>query len=146
MEAASIGEVPVAALLVKDEVCIARAHNQPIKDCDPSAHAEMRVLRAAAKTLNNYRLQGCTLYCTLEPCAMCVGALVHARIDRLVFAALDPKAGAVCSAIALLDQPFFNHRIAWHQGVLAEQAGWLLRDFFQRRRTKKTKGFVLASE
>lgn len=132
--AAAQGEVPVGAVLVKDDVLIAEGWNQPISACDPTAHAEIVALRAAAKQLGNYRLPGTTLYVTLEPCAMCVGALVHARVARVVFGASDPKSGAVSSALALGDSDKFNHRITWQGGVLAQECGEPLRAFFRQRR------------
>lgn len=128
------GEVPVGALLVKDGALIAEGWNQPISACDPTAHAEIVALRAAAKSINNYRLIGTTLYVTLEPCAMCVGALVHARVARVVFGASDPKSGAVSSALALGDCEKFNHRITWQGGVLTQECGEPLRTFFRSRR------------
>lgn len=128
------GEVPVGAVLVKDDALIAEGWNQPISTCDPTAHAEIVALRAAAKSVNNYRLIGTTLYVTLEPCAMCVGALVHARVARVVYGASDPKSGAVHSALLLGESDKFNHRIAWHGGVLAHECAEPLRAFFQRRR------------
>lgn len=128
------GEVPVGAVLVKDDVLLAEGWNQPISACDPTAHAEIVALRAAATSVNNYRLLGTTLYVTLEPCAMCVGALVHARVARVVFGASDPKAGAVCSAMVLGNSDKFNHRIAWQGGMLALECGEPLREFFRQRR------------
>lgn len=132
--AAANGEVPVGAVLVKDNQLIASGFNQPIGSCDPSAHAEIVVLRAAAKQLSNYRLPGTTLYVTIEPCTMCVGALIHARIERLVFGAQEPRAGAVVSAAQLLEGPQFNHRIAAHGGVLAEQCAAVMQRFFREKR------------
>ncbi|MFA7495819.1 MAG: tRNA adenosine(34) deaminase TadA [Acidithiobacillus sp.] len=132
------GEVPVGAVLVDVEGnLLAVAHNTPIVDHDPSAHAEMRVLRLAARQIENYRLTGTTLYVTLEPCVMCVGAMLHARIARVVYGAADPKAGAVSSLYHLLDDPRFNHRIQVQGGVMAEQSAELLRDFFRARRGGK---------
>lgn len=132
--AAKYGEVPVGAVLVRDEQLIADGWNQPIHQHDPSAHAEIIALRTAAKQLNNYRLPDMTLYVTLEPCAMCVGAMIHARIKRLVFATWDPRAGAVCSAFNIIDAPMMNHRIEWGEGVLAEKSSILLKNFFAERR------------
>jgi len=132
--AAASGEVPVGAVLVKDDEVIARGFNQPISSCDPSAHAEIVVLRAAAKDLSNYRLPGTTLYVTIEPCTMCVGAMIHARVERLVFGAPEPRAGAVISAARLLEGTQFNHRIAVQGGVLAEQCGALIQQFFREKR------------
>lgn len=130
--AADSGEVPVGAVLVKDGELIASGFNQPISSCDPSAHAEIVVLRAAAKHLSNYRLPGTTLYVTIEPCTMCVGALIHARVERLVFGAPEPRAGAV----RLLDGAQFNHRIYIEGGVLAEQCADIMQQFFRQKRVK----------
>jgi len=128
-------EVPVGAVLVSNErTVIASAYNQPIKRHDPTAHAEILCLRQAAEVVQNYRVLNTTLYVTLEPCAMCAGALIHARIQRLVFAAFDPRAGSVTSVTQLLDHPAFNHRVAWQGGVLEAPAAQLLKDFFQARR------------
>ena len=128
-------EVPVGAVLVDARgVVVARAANAPIASHDPTAHAEILVLRAAGQALGNYRLLGCTLYVTLEPCVMCVGALVHARIARVVYGATDPKTGACGSAIDLVAHASMNHRIALTGGVLAEECGALLRQFFAARR------------
>lgn len=128
------GEVPVGAVLVRDGRCLARAHNAPIGEQDPTAHAEIRVLREAARRLGNYRLPGTTLYVTLEPCPMCVGAMVHARVGRLVYGAPDPRTGAAGGALDLVAHPSHNHRIAVTGGVEAEQAASMLRDFFRLRR------------
>lgn len=133
-QAAAAGEVPVGALLVQDDVLIAEAHNQPISQHDPSAHAELQALRAAAAKCGNYRLLKTTLYVTLEPCMMCLGAMVHARIGRLVYAAADPKTGVIQSAAQLLELPFLNHRFSVTGGVLAEEAAQLLRTFFKQKR------------
>ncbi len=127
-------EVPVGAVLVEQGEIIGRGFNQPIFLNDPCAHAEILALRDAANYKKNYRLVDTTLYVSLEPCAMCVGALIHARIQRLVFAASDPKTGAVSSAIQLINAPFFNHKIQVEQGVYAEKSRELLQEFFQRRR------------
>ena len=127
-------EVPVGAVVVYQGRVIASGFNRPIGDHDASAHAEINVLRAAGKVLGNYRLPECTLYVTLEPCTMCLGAMIHARIKRLVFAAREPRAGAVESQLALLDQSFFNHRIEWRGGVLASESSDKLKQFFKRRR------------
>lgn len=131
---AANGEVPVGAVLVKDNELIASGFNQPISSCDPSAHAEIVVLRAAAKKLANYRLSGTTLYVTIEPCTMCVGAMIHARVERLVFGAPEPRAGAVVSTARLLEGPQFNHRITVVGGVLAEQCAAVMQQFFRDRR------------
>ncbi|GAB6140299.1 tRNA adenosine(34) deaminase TadA [Methylosoma difficile] len=132
--AEDLGEVPVGAVLVKDGRCLAEGWNSPIADHDPSAHAEMMALRAGGKVLQNYRLMDATLYVTLEPCVMCMGAISHARVRRLVFGAFDAKRGAVCSAVSLADAPFLNHRLDWQGGVLEAPCGDLLRDFFRARR------------
>lgn len=131
---ASLGEVPVGAVLVHADEVLAEAFNRPIGACDPSAHAEMLALRRGAAALGNYRLVDTTLYVTLEPCPMCAGALVHARVGRLVFGAFDPRAGAVASRFNLLQSPQLNHRIAWRGGVLGGDCAALLRDFFRARR------------
>jgi tRNA(adenine34) deaminase len=128
------GEVPVGALLVKDGVCLAEGWNRPISTHDPTAHAEIVALRAAGLALGNYRLIDTTLYVTLEPCAMCMTALVHARVARLVFGAQDPKRGAVRNALQLAEAEFFNHRVEWAGGILEEECGRLLRDFFRGKR------------
>jgi len=130
------GEVPVGAIVVSNNKCIAEGWNTPIVDHDPTAHAEMTALRNAGKAIENYRLSDCTLYVTLEPCVMCMGAISHARIARLVFGALDPKRGAVCNALELTDAPFLNHKVEWHGGILAGTCGDLLRDFFKEKRRK----------
>jgi len=128
------GEVPVGAVIVCDDKIIAEGWNQPIQLHDPSAHAEMIALRLAAKTTENYRVKNTTLYVTLEPCAMCVGAMIHARIERVVFGAYDPKAGAVSSVFHLLDDPRHNHVINWTGGVMSEECGAILKAFFKQRR------------
>lgn len=128
------GEVPVGAVIVHNGEIIASGYNQPIQSHDPSAHAEMIAIRQAAKNLGNYRLNQCTLYVTLEPCSMCVGAMIHARIARLVFGAFDPKTGAVQSVFRTLDDPRHNHVIAWEGGVLADESSALLKAFFRSRR------------
>ena len=128
------GEVPVGAVLVRGGECLAQAHNAPIGEQDPTAHAEIRALRAAARAEDNYRLPGTTLYVTLEPCPMCVGAMIHARVARLVYGAPDPRTGAAGSALDLVAHPSHNHRMAVIGGVLAEQAGEQLRAFFKARR------------
>jgi len=128
------GEVPVGAIVVKDDQCIAEGWNSSIATHDPTAHAEMMALRKAGLALENYRLTGATLYVTLEPCVMCMGAISHARVERLVFGAFDPKRGAVCHALSLSDASFLNHRINWVGGVLEIDCSELLRDFFRARR------------
>ena len=133
--AAAADEVPVGAVLIgADGDLIAAGHNQPIGVCDPSAHAEIVVLRAAAHELGNYRLPGTTLYVTVEPCTMCVGALVHARVERLVYGAVEPKTGAIESALRLFESGEFNHRPQIEAGVLAAECAALLTDFFAAKR------------
>jgi tRNA(adenine34) deaminase len=129
-------DVPVGAVAVFDGRLVGRAHNQRELLRDPTAHAEMLVLTQAAEALGRWRLTGVTLYVTLEPCAMCAGAMVLARIDRLVYGAADPKAGAVASLFHLLDDPRLNHRVPATGGLLAEECGALLQDFFRRKRRK----------
>jgi tRNA(adenine34) deaminase len=131
--AADRGEVPVGAVIVKDGCAIALGYNRSIQRTDPTAHAEVVAIRAACRKLGNYRLSGCTLYVTIEPCAMCLGAAIQARLDRLVFGALDPKAGAVSSIVAFPVEKT-NHRIDVLGGILAEECGRLLRDFFRAKR------------
>jgi len=133
-KAEAAGEVPVGAVLVKDGVCIAEGWNQPIGEYDPTAHAEVVALRLAGVSLGNYRCTGTTLYVTLEPCLMCVGAMVHARIRRLVFGAHDPKSGAVTSCLRGFETPGLNHRVEWSGGVLGEECSEQLKQFFRRRR------------
>jgi tRNA(adenine34) deaminase len=128
------GEVPVGAIVVMDGAIVARAHNAPIARADPTAHAEVLALRAAGEKRGNYRLAGATLYATVEPCAMCCGAALHARVARVVYGARDPKAGAVESLYRLLDDARLNHRAATTGGVLADQAARLLSTFFETRR------------
>ena len=128
------GEVPVGAVVVHEGQIIGRGFNAPISLHDPSAHAEIQALRAAAKALGNYRLAGCTLYVTLEPCAMCAGAIQHARIARVVFGAADPKTGACGSVINLFAEPLLNHHTEVEGGMLAQQCGELLTAFFRERR------------
>lgn len=132
--AAAAQEVPVGAILVRDNEVIGEGWNRPIATCDPSAHAEMLALRAAASREQNYRLPGTTLYVTLEPCAMCAGAIIHSRVQRLVFGATDPKAGAVHSLYDLIAQPRLNHRVDWQGGVMEAECGEVLRQFFRSRR------------
>jgi tRNA(adenine34) deaminase len=132
--AAARGEVPVGAVIVADGRVVGRAGNRTITDCDPTAHAEIVALREAAKTIGNYRLLGATLYITIEPCAMCAGAMVQARIGRLIYGADDPKGGAVRSCFSILDHPQINHRVEVTSGVLAEDAAALLQNFFAARR------------
>jgi tRNA(adenine34) deaminase len=133
-EAALGGEVPVGAVLFEGERLLAAGQNRVLRDSDPTAHAEIVALRAAGLRLNNYRLLGCTLYCTLEPCAMCAGAMIHARLERVVFAAMDPKAGAAGSVLSVLNHPQLNHRMTVESGLLADVSSALLREFFAARR------------
>ena len=133
-EAARLGEVPVGAVVVKDGEVIGRGANRPISSADPTAHAEIVALREAAARLGNYRLAGCALYVTLEPCAMCVGAMLHARLARVVFGARDPKTGACGSVVDLPAVGALNHHAAFEGGVLADECGAVLRKFFAERR------------
>ena len=133
-QAQAAGEVPVGAVIIKDDVLLAEGFNQPISRDDATAHAEIIVLQAACQQQHNYRLPGATMYVTLEPCIMCAGALVHARIERLVFAASEPKTGAAGSLLDVFGLPNLNHRVICESGVLAEQSSQLLRDFFRQRR------------
>jgi tRNA(adenine34) deaminase len=137
-KAADAGEVPIGAVVVHDGAIIARGQNSVIRTSDPTAHAEIVALRDAAAFLGNYRLNGCALFVTLEPCAMCAGAMIHARLDRLVFAARDPKAGAAGSVLPVLNHPQLNHQMQVEQGILAEEAAELLRSFFRERRALKS--------
>lgn len=134
--AAQEQEVPVGAVVIYQNEIVGEGWNQPIGRCDPSAHAEILALRQAATHLGNYRLLETSLYVTLEPCAMCLGAMLQARIKNLVFGAMDPRAGAVRSVFQILDAPQLNHRIHWQGGVLAAESAALLKDFFQQRRQK----------
>ena len=127
-------EVPVGALVVRDGEVLGEGWNQVITAADPTAHAEVVALRAAAQCVGNYRLPGATLFVTLEPCTMCAGAMVHARISQLVFAAAEPRAGVACSRCQLLDEPWFNHRVSWQGGVLAQASSERLQAFFRARR------------
>jgi len=132
--AADEGEVPVGAIVVLEGELVGEGWNEPIALSDPTAHAEIVALRDASRALGNYRLPGSTLYVTLEPCTMCVGAMIHARVAQLVFGAREPKAGVVCSTCALLDEPRYNHRVEWIEGVLAEESSQRLQAFFRSRR------------
>ena len=132
--AAAAGEVPVGAVVVENGVVVGRGQNRVLRDVDPTAHAEMVALRAAALRLGNYRLGGCAVFSTLEPCAMCAGAMIHARVGRLVYAAADPKAGAAGSVLEVLNHPRLNHRMLVTSGEFAEESGELLREFFRLRR------------
>lgn len=133
--AEAAGEVPVGAVVVRDGIIIARGGNLMIANSDPTAHAEIVALRTAGQALHNYRLEGCDLYTTLEPCAMCAGAILHARIRRLIFAAPDPKAGACGSVLDVIRHPRLNHRVEVVPGLLAEDCGALLTTFFRARRS-----------
>jgi tRNA(adenine34) deaminase len=133
--AEAAGEVPVGAVLVRDEQVIGEGWNRVISDSDPSAHAELVALRAAATRLGNYRLPGCTLYVTLEPCCMCAGAIIHARLERVGYGAFDPKTGAAGSVFDLLTSPLHNHLPAVQSDVLGDACGEQLRTFFRNRRS-----------
>lgn len=133
-KAEAAGEVPVGALIVKNNECIAEGYNLPIKNSDPTAHAEIVAIREASQFVNNYRLIDTVLYVTLEPCVMCMGAIQHARIKRVVFGALDEKRGAVCSALSLTKAEYANHHIEWTGEVLAAECSQLLTAFFKKRR------------
>lgn len=138
--AAAAGEVPVGAVLALDNEAVGEGWNQPISRCDPTAHAEIMALQAAAARLGNYRLVNSTLYVTLEPCAMCAGAMIHARVGRVVFGATDPRAGAAGSVFNILQSERLNHRAEVVGGLLAEECGAVLRDFFRARRVKPDAG------
>ncbi|HNQ66576.1 MAG TPA: tRNA adenosine(34) deaminase TadA [Smithella sp.] len=128
------GEVPVGAVLVREGNVLARAHNSPIALNDPSAHAEMQVLRQAAEKIGNYRLAGTELYVTIEPCIMCAGAIIHARVERVIFGARDPKFGAVVSLYNILDDKRLNHQVKVTEGVLKEECGEIISRFFREKR------------
>jgi tRNA(adenine34) deaminase len=132
--AAASGEVPIGAVLVHQGKILARAGNRTIRDCDPTAHAEIVVLREAARVLRNYRLQDTTLFVTIEPCSMCAGAMIQARVPRLVYGADEPRGGAVQSCFEVLSHPDLNHRVEVISGVLAEDCGAVIRSFFADRR------------
>jgi tRNA(adenine34) deaminase len=132
--AADAGEVPVGALVIKDGEIVSRGHNRNLLDDDPTAHAEIVALRQAAARLGNHRLTGCTMVATIEPCAMCAGALIHARVARLVYGASDPKAGAGGSVLQVINHPGLNHRMEVTAGVLAEKCSAVLQDFFRQKR------------
>jgi tRNA(adenine34) deaminase len=132
--AEAAGEVPIGAVVVRDGIIVSRAQNRVLRDNDPTAHAEVVALRAAAAAIGNYRLSRCTLVATLEPCAMCAGALIHARVERLVYGAADPKAGAAGSVLSVVNHPALNHQMTVQGGVMAEESASLLRAFFQQRR------------
>lgn len=133
--AAAAGEVPVGAVLFLGDTLLASGQNRVLRDSDPTAHAEVVAMRLAGKQLGNYRLTGCTLYCTLEPCAMCAGAMIHARLEHLVYGADDPKAGAAGSVLGVLNHPQLNHRLVIESGVLQLECGEVLRVFFQSKRS-----------
>jgi tRNA(adenine34) deaminase len=135
--AADAGEVPIGAVIVAGEYIVGKGQNRVLRDFDPTAHAEIIALREAAACLGNYRLNGCTLYVTLEPCAMCAGAMIHARIDRLVYATADPKAGACGSVLSVLNHPPLNHQMKVEQGILAVESAEMLRSFFRERRQSR---------
>ena len=132
--AAAVGEVPIGALLVHEGQIIARSGNRTIRDCDPTAHAEMVVLREGSRKLGNYRLAGTTLYVTVEPCSMCAGGLIQARVPRLVYGCDDPKGGAVRSCFVLLNHPGLNHRVEVTAGILGSESAAILQSFFAARR------------
>lgn len=134
-QAAVLGEVPVGAVVVCHGKIVGAGFNQPLRSHDPSAHAEICALRNAGLALQNYRLPGCTLYVTIEPCTMCLGAIIHARVETLVFGATEPRYGAVVSGQRLLENGAYNHRLQVRQGVLAEQCGDMMKRFFRQRRT-----------
>jgi tRNA(adenine34) deaminase len=129
-------EVPVGALVVMEGQIVARAHNRTLTDCDPTAHAEIVALREAARAIGNHRLVGATIYVTVEPCAMCAGALIQARVARLVYGCAEPKGGAVRSSLGVLENPAANHRVEVVSGVLAEECAGVLQEFFEARRQK----------
>jgi tRNA(adenine34) deaminase len=133
--AAAAGEVPVGAIVVENGVVVGRGQNRVLRDLDPTAHAEIVALREAGRALGNYRLGTCEIFVTLEPCAMCAGAMIHARLGRLIYAAADPKAGAVSSVLEVLNHPRLNHQMQVTSGILADESGELLRTFFRERRT-----------
>jgi tRNA(adenine34) deaminase len=133
-QAAQAGEVPVGAIVVFEGEVVGAGQNRVLRDVDPTAHAEIVALRAASLRLSNYRLTGCELYTTLEPCSMCAGAILHARVARLVYGAADPKAGAAGSVLAVVNHPQLNHQMEVTSGVLADECGEMLRNFFRERR------------
>jgi tRNA(adenine34) deaminase len=145
MQARALGEVPVGAVVVKNGVIIGRGFNQPITSIDPTTHAEIVALRDAAKNIQNYRLVDCELFVTLEPCMMCVGAMLHARVKRVVFGAMEPKTGVCGSVMNLPDEPKLNHHATFVGGVLADECGAMLKDFFAERRKLKASAEMLDS-
>lgn len=132
--AGEAGEVPIGAVVIFDAEVVARGQNRTLRDSDPTAHAEIIALREAARAIGNYRLNGCTVYATLEPCSMCAGALIHARVDRLVYAASDPKAGAAGSVLSVINHEKLNHQMIVELGLMADAASELLKSFFKNRR------------
>jgi tRNA(adenine34) deaminase len=136
--AARAGEVPVGALVIKDGQILGQGYNRTLLENDPTAHAEIVALRQAAARLGNYRLVGCEMFVTIEPCSMCAGALVHARLARLVYGASDPKAGAVASVLQVLNHPSLNHKMTVQSGVLVDQCSALLQNFFREKRKEST--------
>jgi tRNA(Arg) A34 adenosine deaminase TadA len=145
-DAEANGEVPVGAVIVHANKIIGRGQNRVLRDSDPTAHAEIVALRQAGRHLRNYRLEDCTLYATLEPCAMCAGAILHARISRLVYAAPDPKAGACGSVLSVMNHPQLNHKVELTDGLLADECGTLLTNFFRKRRQEKSSARILQIE
>jgi tRNA(adenine34) deaminase len=145
LQARALGEVPVGAVVVKDGVIVGRGFNQPITSNDPTTHAEIVALRDAAKNIQNYRLVDCELFVTLEPCMMCVGAMLHARVKRVVFGAMEPKTGVCGSVMNLPDEAKLNHHATFTGGVLTDECGAMLKDFFAERRKLKTSAKALDS-
>jgi tRNA(Arg) A34 adenosine deaminase TadA len=145
-DAEANGEVPVGAVVVHKNKIIGRGQNRVLRDSDPTAHAEIVALRQAGLALKNYRLEDCTLYATLEPCAMCAGAILHARISRLVYAAPDPKAGACGSVLSVMNHPQLNHKVEVTTGLLADECGTLLTNFFRKRRQEKSQSRILQTQ
>jgi tRNA(adenine34) deaminase len=145
LQARALGEVPVGAVVVKDGVIVGRGFNQPITSNDPTMHAEIVALRDAAKNIQNYRLVDCELFVTLEPCMMCVGAMLHARVKRVVFGAMEPKTGVCGSVMNLPDEAKLNHHATFTGGVLTDECGAMLKDFFAERRKLKTSAKALDS-
>lgn len=136
IKAESIGEVPIGAIVVCNNKLIAKSYNSPISSCDPTAHAEIIALQKAAKAIGNYRLVNCDLYCTIEPCIMCTGAIIHSRIKRLIFGATEPKSGAIVSNLNILEQPQINHKPEVSFGILSNKCKQLMSVFFQKRRAE----------
>ncbi|MFT2110855.1 tRNA adenosine(34) deaminase TadA [Marinomonas sp. 2405UD68-3] len=132
-------EIPVGAIVVLNNEIIGQGYNAPISLCDPTAHAEIQAIRSACENIGNYRLSGCQLYVTLEPCSMCAGAIIHARIEQVIYGAVEPKSGAVCSQHEFFSEPFLNHKVSVVGGVLADKASQKLSHFFQYRRDQKKK-------